>query len=75
MRGYNLPKKPIEYKEDNVLVGCRRCNNTWTEKRVCGPWRINGAVLDYDYCDKCITDKEKGPIEFGKVNGFKARPT
>lgn len=65
IKGYHIPIDPkiFEPTEDNVLVGCRRCNTTWYERRMVGPLRRNSAYLDYDYCDNCITDEESEKLK------------
>ncbi len=62
MKGYT---KPLIFDdtivEENIWVGCRRCNTTWHEKMQLfkvSP-RINGCSYLYDYCDNCITEEEK----------------
>ena len=45
---------PYEPVDENTLVGCKKCNNTWYEKHTfTTAVRINGVGYFYDYCDKC----------------------
>lgn len=74
MKGYRLPTKvdhtPVREK---VLVGCRRCRNTWKEEMELfkDTPRINSAMLIYDCCDKCITDDERKKVSPNYVEVLK----
>jgi hypothetical protein len=63
-KGYNYPyvfeiKPPVVEK---TLVGCRRCNETWSEDYAHhGNFRINGPMMIYDYCDNC--KKKDEPVK------------
>jgi len=70
MRGYRHPVKPFssEMVSEQILVGCKRCNNLWHETRMMlkDGMRINGPYYDYDYCDKCINSEEMKDRDFEK---------
>lgn len=72
MKGYNRPLKPIEFVEEQILVGCLNCRNQWYELRnvLKNGVRVNGPLYQYDYCDLCKKDDsasaDKALAEFEK---------
>lgn len=71
MKGYKKPFSDFLYDKpviEDILVGCRRCLNTWHESRsFMTGGRINGPLYDYDYCDECIIPGEAGAEEATKI--------
>lgn len=69
MPGYKFPIKIPDMTpvKTNVLVGCRRCKNTWSEEMMLPKdgCRINSTSYQYDCCDKCITEDDKSKLRGG----------
>jgi hypothetical protein len=67
MKGYNRIKAPSGYLSEpvfikqRVFVGCKNCHYLWFEERSVleGSPAINGPIMAYDACDKCIDTLNK----------------